>query len=383
MPKIAEFCEVVCNGQKYRDWTRVQINREFGAPASEFNLQVAEISASPSGWATLKLRPGDRVIINLAGEQVIAGYINARQAALNSNAHAVMLKGLSKTQDAVASSHIVKGGQYRGYNFEQLASAVVKPFGLKFLMKNPPPDAGRPFDDVQVYHGETAFEFLERLARQRGIFLHDDPDGNLVGGIVDEKAASVTLEEGRNIYSISAIIRDDTIFSTIRADAQQKGSDDLWGADAAQISATSVNTSVSRYRPLLIVAEEPSSQKDVQDRADREQSARIGTSVSVQVVVQGWLRPDTGKLWNVGVPVSVKSPSVFPNTGGLQNLAIKGVTFSQGPELPGTITVLDLVLPEGLGKPFGGLVKEGDGSDLFKPGVKPAEPTPPSFEGWT
>jgi prophage tail gpP-like protein len=349
MPDPAEFCEVVANGQRLRGWTHVEVAREFGAAATEFKLTAADADAAGLADAASRLPAGTEVQIVLAGTQVANGLIYVRQGAMNPRSRSLMVQGLSRTAELVIASHIAKGGQYKGYSFEQIANAVTAPFGIKFQWAAMPADAAKPFRDPQVFIGETAFSFLERLARQRGIKLHDDEHGNLIG---DDPAQgggqTATLEEGKNIWSIVTVTRDDTVFSRLDAIGQQKGDDNVFGKSASQVRATATDPAVQRYRPLMIVAEEPSNQADLQSRVNREIEERRWTAVQVQATVRGWLKPGGG-LWNVGEYVDLKAPWTLPTSDGTARLFVQSVTFAQSPETPGTITTLGLALRPGAG----------------------------------
>lgn len=347
MPDPAEFCEIVANGQRLRGWTHVEVAREFGAAATEFKLTAADADAAGLADAASRLPAGTEVQIVLAGTQVANGLIYVRQGAMNPRSRSLMVQGLSRTAELVIASHIAKGGQYKGYSFEQIANAVTAPFGIKFQWAAMPADAAKPFRDPQVFIGETAFSFLERLARQRGIKLHDDEHGNLIG---DDPAQgggqTATLEEGKNIWSIVTVTRDDTVFSRLDAIGQQKGDDNVFGKSASQVRATATDPAVQRYRPLMIVAEEPSNQADLQSRVNREIEERRWTAVQVQATVRGWLKPGGG-LWNVGEYVDLKAPWTLPTSDGAARLFVQSVTFAQSPETPGTITTLGLALRPG------------------------------------
>jgi len=372
MPNASEICEVAAGGAQYRDWTNVSVTRRYGDWASSFSLAVAEPSGGAGSWAKIKLKPGDPVTIILAGNPVIRGFIEVRQAVIAARAHGVQVQGRSKTGDLVSASAIIKPGEFKNYSFEAIAKKAIEPFGLQFKMQNPPDGAARPFKSVQVFHGETVFQFLERLARQRGIICTDDKDGNLIGGSVKADAApAADLEEGKNIFEARVIIRDDTVFSKIEGYSQDRGSDSAWGKDVSQIKVDANNPTMNRYKPLILISEEPSSKKDLQDRVDREQAQRIGTAVECTVVVQGWLKPKGG-LWKEGEVLNVKAPSLFPNSNGFQNLAVQSVTYLQDPH-HGTTTSLELVLPQALGVKF----TQGPGGEApnaFNPGNEQANP---------
>jgi prophage tail gpP-like protein len=326
------------------------VRRDFGKLSfDEFALTVAEVSKSASTWDSLKLKPWDDCTISLGGEKFITGQILVRQVVLNATTHAVQLKGMSISANLNRGSFEGGTGQFREFTFSQVANSIVarQQPPMKFIVKDPPPGWDEPFRDTQVFHGESDFQFLERLARMRGIVLTTDNDGNLVGGSLKrDKAPIATLVEGKNIVSITAVMQS-AMNSRVRVTGQQKGGDNVLEKDAAQVSATAENPAAKDGKTRIVVAESAITKREAQLRADMEMAKSIAQSVQVQVVVQGWKRPD-GKLWDVGEMVTVIAPSVFPNEGGRVALYVQALTFSQSPEMPGSITTLELCLSDGL-----------------------------------
>lgn len=341
MPDPAEFCEVICGGRRIKGWTSVQVTRDFESLAATFNLIATDDAEKATDWGALWIKPTDRVQVFLAGTQVINGIVYIRQASMTAQSRAVMLQGGSNTAELVLASHVAKGGQYRQYSFSQIANAVTAPFGIKFKWASMPPEAEKPFRDPQTFPGETCFSLLERLARQRGIKLHDDKEGNLIGDDHNAPSSqSATLEEGKNILSIVAVF-DTRGPSSLGFIGQQKGSDDVFGKAASQVRAEASDPSIPFYRPLLVVAEEPSNQSDLQSRANREMEERRWAAFSATVVVQGWHTPNGG-LWDIGQSISLCAPSVIPTADGRAQVKIQTVTYAQDAR-GGTTTTLVLV----------------------------------------
>ncbi|WP_374544833.1 hypothetical protein [Rhodoblastus sp.] len=81
--------------------------------------------------------------------------------------------------------------------------------------------ASKPFESVRVFDGEMVFAFIERLARQHGVLLPDDEDGNLIGGEGENGTAPMAaLQEGQNIFEARASMRDEAIHAKITERSQ-------------------------------------------------------------------------------------------------------------------------------------------------------------------
>ncbi len=378
MARSADICEVRARSGRFDNWTAVQVSTSYGSFAREFTLQAAEPGKVGQGWRELRLVPGDEVEIFLAGRKVIQGYVVARTTDYGPDNHVVIVQGLSKVVDIVESS--TKPAQFRNYNFEQIARGVLKPFPVQLKLDNPPPGIKRPFLNVATFWGETVFEFLERLARMRGVFLRDDADGNVVAFQGPTSAGSgAELQEGRNILRCRATLRNDAIFSEVHVAGQHPGSDQHWGKRVAEVQATATYPAARPWRVMRVLAEEPVLQRDAQDRADREIAAGVETSIDVAITVRGWLRPD-GKLWEPTERVTVKSPMAFPDRSGSRELAIRNVVFSQDNQ-QGTITTLTCCLPNALSTSGDPRVRGPVENPLENPKGDPARPSPDDPQG--
>lgn len=346
MPKPEEVAVIVAAGQRYQCWQQVEVFRDYREIVSEIRLAVAEIGDFKGGWKSMRLKPGDECQAYLAGRLVATGRVSVRQAAYDATTHGVRFIVQSKVADLANGTVEAKPGQYRKYTLEQIANSVLGPFGIKFSINGAPDGADKVFDRVSVQVGETPFELIERLCRMRNLHMVDDHRGNIVA----QRGAGplvADLTEGGNIVSAQMIWREDQAVDRIKATGAMPGNNAAWGDDARANAATATNPAFNRYRPLVIVAEQPGDKRDMQMRADHEVDVNVGGMMSVEVRVQGWLR-DGSRLWieDIGKSVSVYSPMLFPQDR--LTLAIQSVTHAQN-DKDGTSTTLGLVLPSALG----------------------------------
>lgn len=170
---------------------------------------------------------------------------------------------------------------------------MLAPLGLKLTIMGSPPSIAEPFKDVQVAPGETPFNFLDRLARQRGLYLGDDEGGNLLA-LAGVQGAGGGLVEGQNIKALRAVFRDDFQFSKVVAIGQRNGDDKEWGKNVSQIVAAVENPNATRYLPFKFFAERPVTKRDLEIRANYEAQFNLAMSIEVTVVVCGWLRSAGG-----------------------------------------------------------------------------------------
>ena len=109
------------------------------------------------------------------------------------------------------------------------------------------------------------------------------------------------------------------------------------------------------YRPILVPNEQPVWTSDeLKTRAKNEKMWTEAQQVQATFVVQGW-KSGTGKLWEAGADVSVKSKMAMIN----QDLSIQSATFTQDNN-SGTLTTLLCVAPWGLNGKSDYKVSPGD-----------------------
>lgn len=372
MPRFDEYAEIVVNGRAFRDWKAVEITHRFQDWAVYCTLATAEPGDTRRGWPALRLKIGDRGQVRLAGEMVVDGVIFCRQTAYDAHQHGVSVIVGTKLANLVAASVEAKPGQYKDYSYSAIARSVLRPFGVEFRMEAKGGGADKKFPRVNVQVGETAFAFLDRLARFRNLFLTGAPDGALMATRGPRGAVSAPLQEGRNIKSAQLVMKDSTWPSKVEVKGQGPGSDKAWGDEVRGISATARNPNVRDHRPIVLVAEMPGDKKDMQMRADHELAVNSADVIQGSIVVKGW-HHDDGSLWirHVGKTVRVHSPMLFPVTDAL-TLAIEQVTHRQN-DKTGSETEIVLTHPMRLGGggmiegPTAGLPAIGGGSEAARP----------------
>lgn len=335
MALINELVEVKAAGGIFRDWTSATVAYNFEEQSfRHFRLQLAEPDLK-----TLRLKPGDRVDISMAGKALIKdGYIKVRQVAYDAHRHAVQIDGLGKLGPiGGASVDLSNGGQFQDQTFEAIANAVLKKGGFKFRMDNPPDGADEKFKNAIPYTGERIWEFLERLARQRAIRLRSDADGTLVGGSGGGGGGS-TLKEGENILAAQMHWEFPEAAGVV-ARGQGQGSNEVFGRPQAEISAKTELSSGNKDLRYIVPIEDATTKKAAQLRADYEAMQIESSILIVNVTHQGFLKPGGGGLWELSDEVTVISPMLFPLNDGKMDLKVWGVTMSQSES--GTTTVVD------------------------------------------
>jgi prophage tail gpP-like protein len=197
-----------------------------------------------------------------------------------------------------------------------------------------------PFEKLQNQTGELIWDFLERIARPRGIVLGTDSFNNFL--LIGDHAMPVLnteLIEGNNIKSMQCVFHKEALYTEYKVVGQTSGNDQIFGSQANEQEASWGGTSPAKAL-LITPAEQPvKSVQELLDRAHNESIWHEYMQIEATVVVQGWFRDDSTLWWPLD-NVFVWSP-MCPLK---QVMKIQHVTFEQNNN-GGTFTTLDLVQP--------------------------------------
>ena len=355
--KPSEVAEILVGGRVFRDWESVIVHLAEGEAANTARFTVSEGMPLAGEMAAVRIKPGEHCTIKLAGETAITGYVETRQVAYTATAHGVELIVRSLTKAAADASAMTKTLEFKKKNLQQIATELLKPIGIQFVPKGP--ISGKPFDRVNIAPGESIYNTIETLARQRGVTLGTDVMGNMTGRtmwfpIGDSLIEGINILEGRETWTIQQGDGGDQGNGVDFTSSQATADKNRWGAQAAHDpnSNASKITNAGQggqgvYAPNRNLAEHPGDKNDAAQRANYEAQKRGDEQLQVQITVQGWLKP-SGGLWMPGDKVHVKSPMLIVD----EDLKLMVAEFRQDSR-SGTTTQLELTRDGGQGEDAG------------------------------
>jgi prophage tail gpP-like protein len=339
VPNPDEIAVLVVEGGRFQDWESVWVQHRYGEPFAFFQFTAAEREPFASSWQAVRFYPDDHVIVTLGNKLAMNGIITIRQVAYDKKSHGVQLQGKGITHWAAKSSVESKTGSFDNQSFEQIARAVLAPYPspVKTLGILDP----QKFTRVSNQPGETVWDFLERLARPRGIIMSSDHLGNFV--LIDDHPMDVSavLSEGHNILKCQAIIDKDPFHKKYSSTGQTNNDGDAKTPSQAGEMMRSTGGSAPVYSHKITPAEQPVwGEEELQKRAESEALWTEGAIIEVNITVQGWKKP-SGDLWRVGEAYMVISPMIAL----AEPLGCQTATFTQD-RSSGTLTTLKLVKPK-------------------------------------
>jgi prophage tail gpP-like protein len=323
------------NGQLYQGWSAIEVTRGIERMSASFRIAVSERWAGQNlPWVIL---PGSQCTVSISGDLVMTGFVDEYAPAFDPARHEVSITGRSRTCDLVDCSPQLEGGQYSGYALDAIARAVAQPFGVPVVIET---DVGGPLADATIERDETAYEFLERLCRLRGVLMTDDAQGRLVLTNTGTTRAAGRLVQGQNIYAARASLSWARRFSIYVV----KGQHAIDSFNPAEVQtglvASAVDPAVTRFRPRVSIAESQLDAGGMQQRARWMAIYAAGQATKATISVRGWRQAD-GSLWQINQIV----PVTCPYLGVDQDLLVAEVSFRIDEE--GHRTDLTVAPPEG------------------------------------
>jgi len=285
------------SGQVHRGWKSIRIRRSLEQIADSFDLTLTD--RWENNQAPRDIKTGNECEIWIDDIKVIVGYIDKVLPTYDANNHSLNVSGRSKAGDLVDCS--IPGKTFNQRTLLQIASELCKPFDISVSSDT---DIGGPFKKQVLEDGQSIFEFIESLARIRAVRIVSDVDGNITFVRTGKQKIKTPLKLGKNIKSASGDFSSNELFSEYVVSGQQTGSDTTFGDAAAHTTSKIVSKHINRYRPTLILVDNPADIADCKKRGEWQRNTSFGRGRSVVYTVNSWYHDDG--LWepNKMVPVS-------------------------------------------------------------------------------
>ena len=324
---MSDAVSVVIGGRRFAGWKSVHIEAGIEQVSRAFAMEVTE--TFPGSVSLDTFHAGDLVQVYIGADLVCTGYITSTPVNYDGKSVKVQIQGKSKTVDLVdccptsAAVAAQSGTSWPGVKGKS-GSAVAVPKQPATSWKNQPTSVimaalAAPYgvtvrDDVgigeklanhTVNPGETVMASINRLITKDNLVVTDDAEGDLV--IADPGGAGLcsdALVLGKNVLSAAAAFDASKVFSDYVVLGQHKGTDEDFGATAAQDKGVAKNSAVGRFRLKVLKDSGQSANLTCRERAAFEMNydqARFG---AVTYTVQGW-RQSAGVLWPLNALVVV------------------------------------------------------------------------------
>ena len=324
-------------GRKWTGWTSVDVDRALDQAAGAFELSLTTRQAADP--VPLDLVPNVRCVLYAGYDPLLDGVIDSVHVSESDKDLTVSVTGRSRTARLIKNSIRASAGELRGLTVLQIARKLAKPYDVDVVL-SPGVDEGPAVDCVLLQPGESVFESIERICRERGFLLTDNASGQLVLTRVNTEAWASPL-----IYGVAPVLSWDYTadaserYTEYRVVGQRAGSDAAFGRDVSRCLGVAYDRQWTTDTNILTIrAEGQADNAACQRRAEWEAAVRAGKATQLTVRVHGWRMGD-GRLWQPNLLTHVG----YPRARVDRNLLIASVRLGQTEE--GEIAELGLSPP--------------------------------------
>jgi prophage tail gpP-like protein len=321
------------NGAFYGGWKTVRVGLSIESVSGYFELSVT--NRWPLQNEPRDIRVQDACEVLLGDVPVIVGTVDDVDIEYDAQQHSITVRGRDKTAEIIDCAAQYKTGSFDNLSLTDIATRLAQPHGVSVRATV---SVGDKFKKHSITPGETIFETLELLARQRGVLLMPD-NGNMQITKPGTERLNTVLKTGENILTGSVQRSRRERFSKYIVYGQTQGFDLSGGETASGPKGEAIDTAINSKRTRVIIAEGAANAKDCSTRAIWARNVAAGRSERAVYTVQGWTY-DGVNVWPVNklLPVDDTIANVH------RDLLIASVAFVKDEN--GTITELTLALRE-------------------------------------
>lgn len=309
-----------CNRKIFSGWESVNFSHSLDELSRSFYLEINDETGGFESEITEESECTLAAIDKLESlssldlserTDLFSGIIFDTDAGVEPGGYSYSVSGNGRLVDLVECSVIVPSSTWKKAKVSKIIKDICKPFGISVNTSGLTKDF--ELENFSVNAGDTAFSPIERLCRFSGVIPFEETDGTLKLITVDdisERAAVPLMIGGRGVNMIrvnrNRSIRDRR--SEITGKALTSGNGKRWSDKNLRVVATATDSGVTRYRPMILLAESKEDKASLQQRINWEAQIRAGRANEYTVEVADIFQRKDGKpvgIWKVGTLVDL------------------------------------------------------------------------------
>jgi prophage tail gpP-like protein len=319
--------KLVIGSDEFKFWSSFEITRNIDTfDTFRFDAPFDENAGIRDAIKPLQFKSGQIFIDDKLVSTVTI--VNALPT-LGSESNSISVDGYAKP--GVLNDCSVRHSDYPlefdGQTLAQIATTLSGFYGVGTFFTE---SSGAPFVKARLEVGQDPFDFLIKLARDRGFLI----SSTALGKILFRKAAvnpkSTTLKQGHTpLLSVTPKINPQIYRSEITGLSPGNGEE-----------TTINNTNLDVLRPLVYKLKQEQSGADLQNAVRWKMGMMFANAISYSIAVQG-LRDERGDIWETNTYINLTAPGAFIDNE--TKFIIKNLTLAK---TDSETTTMNLVLPE-------------------------------------
>lgn len=320
------------NGERFRAWETVSITRnidtfdtvEFTAPFEPQDLTFRDT------FRPMKFRDA---AIDVGGSRLFSGTVLTPAPNLTETSRRVTVAAYSRAavlNDSQPPASLFPL-EFNGQTLFEIAAALCAPFGLAAVFLD---DPGPAFDKVAIAPTKTVFSSLIDLAKQRGLIITNDENGNLLfqKSVQPGNPVAIFSEGDGPIGAVTPRLNPQKYYSHVTG-IQPAAT----GAAGSQYTVENPHLT-GIIRPHTFTANDTKS-GDLKTAVEATAGRMFAGAVSYVVPVATW-RDSSGELWRPNTNLILQAPGAMIYNP--YEFVIRQVTFTRAANSESAALVLML-----------------------------------------
>lgn len=328
--------KIIANGNPYEFWETAKVNRSIDNASGTFVFSTSDIPDFP-------IKRGDPVVIKIAGETKIYGFVDTITASGDSESHSITISGRDNTSDIIDSS-VPDSARVidERISLKAMCERVIDAIGATIQVIDMT-DSDNIFSEDDLKSSESGDEciaYLQSYARKKQVFLVPSGDGKLLIFKPGTIQATTNLihqknQSQNNVKEFSSKQSQAGRYNTYVCRSQDNigfFDDADYGTSGTNRNGDVIDDSIRPGRYLEVLAEESMDDSECLQRAEEEANIRRARSTEYSCIIAG-VTQDSGVVWDIGMRVNIKD-----DIAGVNGVfIIRSVSYSQSIE-SGTTT---------------------------------------------
>ena len=313
-------------GERFRFFNQIRITRSIDS--------VDSVTLTAPKTGLFKPFSFDSIQCTVGGAPLFTGIQVGYAPQITENQKSVSINAYSLPGVLMDCSAPVSIGslEFNNQNLTQIADKLIAPFGLEAVVESG--SIGALFDTVSADPSAKVWDFIARLATQRGLIVGSTKAGQLAFRAPEQAAPVAVFEQGQPpLVSVSPQFNEQAYFSHVTGSSAP-------AAPESAIQRTEKNQFLTNVlRPHYFLANDTGAA--ALPDAVRAKAARMFANVaSYTIEVAAW-RNKSGELWEPGQVVKLTAPDAAINVP--YDFMIRSVTFNKTESRK--TAVLNLIFP--------------------------------------
>ena len=298
---------LVVGGIRYEGWKEIEVIKSIDNLATTFGFLTSERYPDDLNQWPIKL--GQSCSVNVGDVQIAKGYIEEVDIKYDAGSHSLNFAGRDVTGDLIDCCHYYDDypNEWVKQSILSIVEALCSEFDITVEVHSDiEDDVEYIIPTFKNNEGDKVFDLILKACLKKAILPISYGNGRLTltrsgGG----DRAFDNIQIGRNVLAAKAILSNLDRYNKYVVKGQGIGNDNKDLLSTVQPKGVAEDDVILRHRPLVLLSESATTNKECEDRAFWESRLRMGRSRLYSYDVQGWLQSN-GEPWPLNGLVRVE-----------------------------------------------------------------------------